>query len=304
MQQDAGPAGAEHDFHFAGRGGDGPELQNCAPRRLARQALRAFRPNELVQPRPSAAARGTFGRGRVLFGNDEDVEPAKGLGIAGEGAVGGGNQDAPQFLGVAGTDLHDAGVEGPGGAVGAENQLQARGQVQVVAAQGNGVEVGGGGLGEPLDSLFRWPGGNQGRRAGGVQQPVGIEIVGIGVAGALAREHANAAAGAGALAGGFHDLLVDPQRGGRHRLEVEVGVVASGGQGLAQAALQEALGDAEFLKKIALVAGAGGNGRYAHRDSQFTLISGRNLARKGQSRTRSCLDSESRIALSLQPLPC
>ena len=91
-----------------------------------------------------------------------------------------------------------------------------------------------------------------------MEQALGAEIVGVGVAGALAGEHANAAAGAGSLAGGFDDLLVDAQRGGGDRFEVEVGVVAAGGQSLAQAALQQALGDAEFLKEITLVTGVGG----------------------------------------------
>jgi hypothetical protein len=61
-----------------------------------------------------------------------------------------------------------------------------------------------------------------------VEQALGAEIVSVGVAGALAGEDADAAAGAGALAGGFDDLLVDTERGGGDRLEVEVGVVAAG----------------------------------------------------------------------------
>jgi hypothetical protein len=58
-------------------------------------------------------------------------------------------------------------------------------------------------------------GGDERGGAGGVEQALGAEIVGVGVAGALAGEDADAAAGAGALAGGFDDLLVDAQRGGR-----------------------------------------------------------------------------------------
>ena len=88
-----------------------------------------------------------------------------------------------------------------------------------------------------------------------MEQALGAEVVGVGVAGALAGEDADAAAGAGALRGGFDDLLVDAERGGGDRLEVKVGVVAAGGEGLAEAALQQALGEAEFLKEIALVAG-------------------------------------------------
>ena len=87
-----------------------------------------------------------------------------------------------------------------------------------------------------------------------MQQPLRAQIVGVGIAGALAAQHANAASGARSLAGRFHNLLVHAQRRRRNRLKVKVGVVAAGAQRLAQAALQQPLGDAEFLKKVALMA--------------------------------------------------
>ena len=83
---------------------------------------------------------------------------------------------------------------------------------------------------------------------------------------------ADAAAGADALAGRFDDLLVDAQRGGRHRFEVKVGIVAAGAQRLAQAALQQPLGDAEFLKKVTLVTWARGSSRFASSCLQFTPV--------------------------------
>jgi len=97
-----------------------------------------------------------------------------------------------------------------------------------------------------------------------VKQTLGREIVSVGVAGALAGEDADAAAGAGSLGGGFDDLLVDAERGGGDGLEVEVSVVTAGSEGLAQAALQKAFGDAEFLKKILFMAGARGILRIGH----------------------------------------
>jgi len=102
-----------------------------------------------------------------------------------------------------------------------------------------------------------------------VEQALGAQIVGIGVAGALARQHADAAAGAGALAGGFDNLLVNTESCCHDRLKIQVGVVAAGRERLAQAALEQALGNSEFLKKVAFVAGNRGNGRFGHR-SQFT----------------------------------
>ena len=110
-------------------------------------------------------------------------------------------------------------------------------------------------LGEALDCLLGWAGGDEGGGAGGVEQALGTEIVSVGVAGALAGENADAAAGAGSLAGRFDDLLVDAERGGGDGLEVKVGVVATGSKSLAQAALEEALRDAEFFEKITLVTG-------------------------------------------------
>ena len=214
----------------------------------------------------------------LFFGDDEDIEPAKGLGVAGKGAVGCGNQDAAQFFGVAGANLNDARIIGAGGAVGAQNQFQPRGQIEIVSAQRNRIKIGGGRLDKPLHGLFSRAGGDERGGAGGVEQAFGAEIVGVGVSGALARENADAAAGAGALRGRFYDLLIDAESRCSNRLEVEVGVVAACTKGLAQAAFQEALGDAKLLKKITVVAAAGtadraaarGSVWCAHRTSQFT----------------------------------
>jgi len=63
----------------------------------------------------------------------------------------------------------------------------------------------------------------------------------------------NAAAGAYALAGRLDERLVEPDGGGRNRLEVKVGVVAASRKRLAQAALQQSFGNAEFVKKISLM---------------------------------------------------
>ena len=265
MEQDAGPAGAEDDFHFAGGSGDGAELEDGSAGGFAGQVLGALGAGELVEAGAAAAAGGAFGGDGAFLGDDEDVEAAEGLGVAGEGAVGGGDEDAAEFLGVAGADLDDARVEGAGGAVGAEDELEAGGEVEIEAAERNGIEIGGGGFDESLHGLFGRAGGDEGGGAGGVEQALGAEIVGVGVAGALAGEDADAAAGAGALAGGFDDLLVDAEGGGGDGLEVEVGVVAAGGEGFAQAALEQALGDAEFLEKITFVAWGWGKRPVGHR---------------------------------------
>ena len=130
------------------------------------------------------------------------------------------------------------------------------GDLGVGGGAGDGVEGGlVGGVAEAGDALLGRAAGDEGGGAGGAQQAVGGEVVGVGVAGALAGEDADAAADADALAGGLDQGLVDAERGGGNGLEVEVGVVAAGGERLAEAALHQALGEAELLDEISLVVG-------------------------------------------------
>ncbi len=184
------------------------------------QALRAFTAGELLEARPAAAAGGALGGEGAFFGDDEDVEAAEGLGVGGEGAVGCGDEDAAQFFRVAGADLDDAWIEGAGGAIGAEDEFEAGGEVEIESAQWDGVEIGDGRLDESLHGLLGRAAGDEGGGAGGVEQAIGAEIVGIGVAGALAGENANAAAGTVALRGGLDDLLVDAEGSCGDSLEV------------------------------------------------------------------------------------
>ena len=60
------------------------------------------------------ASRALVGGG--ILGDDEDVEAGQGLGVGGEGAVGGGDEDAAQLVVESGADLGDARVEVAGGA--------------------------------------------------------------------------------------------------------------------------------------------------------------------------------------------
>ena len=106
---------------------------------------------------------------------------------------------------------------------------------------------------KPLHELFGGAGGDEGGGARGAEEAVGGEVVGVGVAGALAGEDTDAAAEADALGGGFDEGFVDAEGGGGDGLEVEVGVVSAGGEGFAEAALHEALGDSEFFDEVALV---------------------------------------------------
>ena len=126
-----------------------------------------------ARPPPPDAAASRVG---AIFGDDEDVEAAEGLGVAGEGAVGGGDEDAAQLVAVAGADLHDARIEGAGGAVGAQDQFEPGGEVEVESAEGHGVEIGGRRVGESLHGLFGRAGGDQRGGARGMQQALGARL--------------------------------------------------------------------------------------------------------------------------------
>ncbi len=141
-------------------------------------------------PPPEVAACGVGG----VLRNDEDVEARERLGVGGEGAVGGGDEDAAQLVGEAGADLGDARVVGAGGGVGTLDEGELGGDLGVGGGAGDGIERVALGVAEALHELLGGAGGDEGRGAGGAEKAVGGEVVGVGVAGALAGEDANAAA--------------------------------------------------------------------------------------------------------------
>ncbi len=103
------------------------------------------------------------------------------------------------------------------------------------------------------DELFGRAVGDERGGAGGAQQAFGGKVVGVGVAGSLAGDDADAAAGGDSLAGGLDEGFVDADGGRGDGFEIEVGVVASGGEGFAEAAFEEALGEAELFKEVPLL---------------------------------------------------
>ena len=80
---------------------------------------------------------------------------------------------------------------------------------------------------EAAHQLFGRAAGDQGGGSCCAQQAVAGKVVGVGVAGALAGDDTDAATYADSLACGFDERLVDAERGGGDRLEVEVRVLAS-----------------------------------------------------------------------------
>ena len=141
-----GQPGSEHHLHLACRRGHGAQLQDRSACGFARQMLRALGAGELIEAGASAAAGRALGGERAVFGDDEDVEPAQRLRVAGESAVGSGDENPAQLFAVAGAHLHDARIEGARGAIGAQNQLEARGEVEIESAERHGIEIGAAGV--------------------------------------------------------------------------------------------------------------------------------------------------------------
>ena len=263
VQEDAGPSGAEDYFHLTGGSGYCSQLEDGGAGGLAGKVLGGFIALEEVHGDTAASAGGASGGAacavvaRGVFGDDEDVEAGERLGVGGEGPVGAGDENAAELVGEAGTDLGDAGVVGAGGDVGALDEGEFLGDLGVGGGSGDGVERLGLGVTEALDELLGGAGGDESSGAGGLEESVGGEVVGVGVARALAGEDTDAATEGDALGGGLDERLVDAERGGGDGLEVEVGVIAPGGESFGEAALDEAFGDAEFRGEVVLVVGGG-----------------------------------------------
>src|SRR5262249_44326398 len=104
MEQNAGPAGAEDDLHFASGCGHCAELEDGSASGFLGQMLRAFAAGELIEAGAASGSRRAASGVGFVFGDDEDAEPAERLGVAGECAVGCGYEDAAELFRVAGAD--------------------------------------------------------------------------------------------------------------------------------------------------------------------------------------------------------
>ena len=86
------------------------------------------------------------------------------------------------------------------------------------------------------------PGGDAGGHARGLADLLRGQIVAIGVAGALARDHAHADAQRHALRGALHDGFVDADGAGEQVFEIQIGVIAALRKRFGQVAFQVAAG--------------------------------------------------------------
>ena len=114
VQQHAGPAGAEHDFHLAGRSFASVELQDGLAGCFFREILGSFFAEEEIESDASAAAGAAAGGIAFGLGDAGNVHAGQRLGIFGESAVGTDHQDVAQLVGVAGANFLDARIVGAG----------------------------------------------------------------------------------------------------------------------------------------------------------------------------------------------
>jgi len=226
---------------------------------LAGEVLRGFAAFEKVEGDTSAAA-GCAARGAAkaigssrVFRDDGDVEPCQRLRVAGEGAVGCGDQDAAQFVVDGSANLRDARIEVARGLVGALDELEFGGNFRVRGGSGDGVERRCRGFGKSLHTLGLRAIRDQRGGPCGLEQALWREVVGVREPGALAGQHADSTANADALRGGLDDAFVHAERHGGNCLKVKVSELATSRKRLSEAALEQPLGQAEMRKEVSFV---------------------------------------------------
>jgi len=110
-------------------------------------------------------------------------------------------------------NLGDAGVVCSGGLVGALDECELGCDLGVAGCSGDGVERRGFGVAEAAHQLFGGAAGDQGCGSCCTEETIARKIVGVGVAGALARNDTDAATDADPLTCGFDQRLIDAEGG-------------------------------------------------------------------------------------------
>ncbi len=152
--------------------GDGAELQD----RLRAASRGEAAPELFRSAKWSSSRRGRRlprSRARVLravLGDDEDIEAGERLGVAGEGAVGPGDEDAAQLVGVAGANLHDARIGCAGRAISTQQQVKFACDVRVALRGKHRIEVLLGTLAKSGDRFLCRAAGNECRSARGTEE--------------------------------------------------------------------------------------------------------------------------------------
>ena len=145
VQQDAGPAGAEHHGHLAGRGIDGIKVHQ----RLRQRNIDGTFPGGVLEQRvieitPTQPVEAGFAAA-VLFRHDLHVHPYQRPHIAHAGAVAAQDFDHVPAAEQAGRHLHHARIAGAGGSVDLLHQRHLGGKIHASQRIGIGIAPGIGG---------------------------------------------------------------------------------------------------------------------------------------------------------------
>ena len=225
VQQDAGPARAEHHRHGTGRCRYRFEIDQRLPDRLAGEFKAAIGLEEMAVVHASAATGGALFAPLAILGDHRDVEPHQRTHVGGEGAVAGGHQDHFVHAGQGNDDLFHPRIDAPG--------------LLVQPAQQGDLLVGGQGL-DRIDRRIQamavgpLPGLDLGRLALSGDGPGGAgrfgegrqgNLVRIGKAGLLAGDGTHAHALVDAVMALAHDAVFQHPGFVPAELEVQIGIV-------------------------------------------------------------------------------
>ena len=227
VQQDAGPAGAQDHVHLARRAVDGVEVDQGLAQGLVHLGLPAFGRHPGLEARTTAGAgRGAF-TPPVLLDGDGDVQTDQGADVAHRPFVGAQDLDGAALADQGGRDLDHAGIAGAGPGV----DLGQKGDLVREGGRGQGID----GVIELLIGGARSLGDaggvallGQGGAVGGAVQGGGRDLVGVGVAGGLARHDPQAEALGGVIGGGLQPAVVEDQALALGPLQEQLAVVGAG----------------------------------------------------------------------------
>src|SRR5260370_16207172 len=149
-----------------------------------------------------------------LAGEHGDAQARERLAVETENAVARGNQYLAKAVDIAGLSLKDAGVVSAGGCIGALHQLDALDKTGLVRGREHGVKISLACFVESGLAHFRRTLGDASCDARGFADFFRTEIVAVGVAGTVARDHAHADAKADALHRALDDGFIDAEAAG------------------------------------------------------------------------------------------
>ena len=159
--------------------------------------------------------------------------------IGDQTAVGAGNQNVAYLVAIADADLLDAWVMGPGGAVGSVCELLLFLQFSLGRGGSHGIEVvrrAGGGQTDRVN--LRRAVGDMTGDAGRFSDAFRREVVGVGIAGLVARNHSHAAPNQDPLGSILDDRFIEQKGRCGGVFKIEIRVIAPGAQRFTEIAFQ------------------------------------------------------------------